>query len=310
MAGPFPLLFLGSKPLGLRLMEELAAQAQGRLAAVATCDDTADDRGCLPAFRAAAAARALPFEILAPKAVSAWIERWRPYAVLVCGWYWKIPAAALAMTPGGVLGLHASLLPRYRGNAPLVWALLNGENEAGVSLFRMEEGMDTGDLLAQERFPLGPDETIADALAKAETASLAALREALPGLLAGQPRFRPQAPEGVSVFPKRSPADGRLDWNAPAPSVHNAIRAQTRPYPGAFAFLGDRKMIVWSSARERASGDQSEALAGDPGRVLEAGPGGALVACGQGMVRLKEIQFEGEAPADAGERLAAGDQLA
>lgn len=301
MAGPAPLLFLGSKPLGLRLMEELAALAGARLAAVATCDDSADPRGCLPAFRSAAAARGLPFEILGPKDVSPWIERWHPYAVVVCGWYWKIAAPALQAVPGGFLGLHASLLPRYRGNAPLVWALLNGESEAGVSLFRMEEGMDTGDLLAQERFHLGPDETIANALAKAETASLAALRQALPALLAGRPLFHSQATEGASVFPKRTPADGRLDWSAADAALHNAIRAQTRPYPGAFAFLRDRKMIIWSSARAEA--------AGDPGTILEAGPAGALVACGRGALRLTEIQFEGEGPAKAGERLTAGDKL-
>jgi methionyl-tRNA formyltransferase len=167
---------------------------------------------------------------------------------------------------------------------------------------------------------LGPDETIADALAKAEAASLAALRAAMPGLLAGRPAFRPQSIEGTSVFPKRAPADGRLDWNAPAASVHNAIRAQTRPYPGAFAYLRDRKVFAWSSARGpgAASGAATsvppeampEGTPRTPGLVLETGHAGALVACGQGAVRLIDIQFEGEEPAAAGERLAPGDRLA
>lgn len=346
MPGPAPLLFLGSKPLGLRLLEALAEGAGDRLAAVATCDDGADPRGCLPAFRSFAAARSLPLDVLGPKALGPWLARWRPYSVLVCGWYWKIPPAILSQAPGGFLGLHASLLPRYRGNAPLVWALLNGEPEAGVSLFRMEEGLDTGDLLAQEAFPLGADDTIADALAKAESASLRALDLALPDLLAERPRFRPQpAPEpgmgeaAYRAFPKRNPADGRLDWTAPAEAVYNAIRAQTRPYPGAFAYLGDRKLTVWSAARDRAaragssgareSGNDAPPFpvtagrsagggpdrtdgsrAGDPGRVLGLDSDGAWVACGRGAVRLREVQFAGAEPADAALTFAAGDLLA
>lgn len=303
-AHPPSLLFVGSKPLGLAVAREIAASAPGALAALCTCDDTADARSCLPDFQAFARESGLPLETLAkPYSLEALLDRTRPQAVIVCGWYWKIPAAALAKAPVGFLGIHASLLPRYRGSAPLVWAILNGEAETGVSLFRMEPDLDTGGLAAQERFPLGPDDSIADALAKAETAILKALRAVLPGLIAGQVDWRAQAGE-PTYCSMRKPSDGLIDWTLQAAAVHNAIRAQTRPYPGAFALREGRKLFAWSSARVEAP------YSGFPGQVVEVGPHGAIVACGRGAVRLLEVEPEGGTPLDAMEILKYGDVLA
>lgn len=301
---PPSLLFMGSKPLGLAVAREIAVSAPGALAALCTCDDTADARSCLPDFQAFARDSGLPLETLAkPSGLEALLDRIRPQAVIVCGWYWKISATALAKVPVGFLGVHASLLPRYRGSAPLVWAILNGEAETGVSLFRMEADLDTGGLAAQERFPIGPDDTIADALAKAETAILKALRGVLPGLISGQVGWQAQAGE-PTYGSMRKPVDGILDWNLHGGAVHNVIRAQTRPYPGAFTLREGRKLWVWASARIDAP------YSGLPGQVVEVGPQGAVVACGQGAVRLIEVQLEGGTPVKAEDILKYGDMLA
>lgn len=179
-------LFLGSKPLGLQVLSTLAAIDPESLSAVVTFDDSDDARSCLQDFRDVSHELSLPLELLPkPSALDAVLARHEPRLVVVCGWYWLIAPETLAKVPEGWVGLHASLLPRYRGFAPLVWALLNGEREAGVSVFHLGDGVDTGDILAQRSFALDADATIADALRLAEGGFLEALREVWPALLAG-----------------------------------------------------------------------------------------------------------------------------
>jgi methionyl-tRNA formyltransferase len=241
--------------------------------------------------------------LIKPSGLGPLLERYRPDLVLVCGWYWKIPAETLAKVAGGFIGLHASLLPRYRGFAPLVWSLLNGEPEAGLSLFYLEDGLDTGDILVQKKFPLGPDATIAEALGLAESHSLTAIREVLPLLLAGRAPRTAQDHARASFCSQRKPEDGLIDWKASGLSIHNAVRAQTHPYPGAFTVWEGRKLYLWKSGR--FAGDYF----GIPGLTVESRAGEAVVACGQGAVRLLEAQLEGEAPRPAGEILKYGARL-
>jgi len=297
-------LFLGSKRLGLGVLKEICAVSPGSLAAIATLDDSRDERGCLTEFRSFARTADAPLEVLAgPSGLGALLDRYRPGLVLVCGWYWKIPPETLAKAPAGFVGLHASLLPRYRGFAPLVWSLLRSESRAGISLFYMEDGLDTGDILSRKSFRLGPDATIAEALDTAEGLSLEAIRETLPLLLAGAAPRLPQDHSQASYCSQRRPEDGLLDWRAAAPEIHNAVRAQTRPYPGAFTFLEGRKLFVWKTRRFAAD------YHGIPGLVAESRAGEAVVTCGQGALILVEAQLEGQEPRPAGEILRFGTRL-
>jgi methionyl-tRNA formyltransferase len=171
-----------------------------------------------------------------------------PDFILAIGWYHMIPGSILALPPMGVAGIHASLLPKYRGNAPLVWAMIEGESESGISLFYIGEEVDAGDLIGQRRFAIGPEETIADVLEKATEASIDVLLQQFDAIADGTVRPVPQDHSKATLYPARCPADGEIDWSWPAARIHNFIRAQTKPYPGAFTWLGGKKVTIWEAS--------------------------------------------------------------
>ncbi|WP_325436215.1 bifunctional UDP-4-amino-4-deoxy-L-arabinose formyltransferase/UDP-glucuronic acid oxidase ArnA [Pseudomonas nitroreducens] len=153
----------------------------------------------------------------------------------------------LACAPKGAYNLHGSLLPRYRGRAPANWVLVNGESETGVTLHRMVKRADAGGILAQQSVAIGPDDTALVLHGKLREATRELLASALPRLARGELQEVAQDESRASYFGRRTPADGQLDWKRPASELHNLVRAVTQPYPGAFAPVGDRKLIVWSS---------------------------------------------------------------
>ncbi len=153
----------------------------------------------------------------------------------------------LACAAKGAYNLHGSLLPRYRGRAPANWVLVNGESETGVTLHRMVKRADAGGILAQQSVAIGPDDTALVLHGKLREATRELLATALPRLARGELQEVAQDESRASYFGRRTPADGQLDWKRPASELHNLVRAVTQPYPGAFAPVGDRKLIVWSS---------------------------------------------------------------
>lgn len=178
------------------------------------------------------------------------IDGANPDIILVAGWHHMIPRNIYEQYL--TLGLHASLLPRYRGGAPLVWALINGEVQTGVSLFRIGEGVDAGVVLDQVRFDIEPLDTINDLLLKAESASKKLVVDLLPNLerlsaglgdVSGIDKF--------PIWPQRSPEDGNVKMlGTPyAIQLQNFIRAQTRPYPGAFVAIGNETVKLWQSGK-------------------------------------------------------------
>jgi methionyl-tRNA formyltransferase len=183
------------------------------------------------------------------------IEALRPDLLVVVGWYYMIPRRMRDLAPLGCVGVHASLLPRYRGGAPLVWAMINGERETGVSLFHFTDGVDDGDIVAQTRFPIDARDTIAELLAKAEAASVTLLAEFVPRFADGSAPRQAQDHSAATAFPQRSPIDGRIDWNWDAPRIDRFIRAQTHPYPGAFTDVAGKRLRVWSADVELAPED-------------------------------------------------------
>ena len=186
------------------------------------------------------------------------IASWEADLGLVVGWYYMLSADLRAVFPRGVVGIHASLLPKYRGGAPLVWALINGETESGVTLFYFEDGVDSGDVIAQRSFPIGRHDTIATLLERAERASVALLRETVPKIADGSADRTPQDETMATTFPQRSPADGRIDWSRTAEEVDRFIRAQTRPYPGAWTVIDGKRVTIWQAEVEDAGGEDPE----------------------------------------------------
>lgn len=165
--------------------------------------------------------------------------------ILVLGWYYRVPKSIRELTKYGAWGIHASLLPKYAGGAPLNWAIINGEKETGVTLFRMEDGVDDGDIIAQKAFSIECEDTIKEVYDKATIASKQMLAEALNKI--DDVKFTPQNKSKIEVYPQRSPRDGIIDWHQDAKNIYNFIRAQTLPYPCAFSTLNNQKIKIISA---------------------------------------------------------------
>jgi methionyl-tRNA formyltransferase len=208
-----------------------------------------------------------------------------PDLIFVVGWSQLVRDPFIALASAGVFGMHPTLLPRHRGRAPIPWAILTGLARTGVTLFEIvDASADSGSIVGQVTLDVASDETATTLFARIADAHVELTQELLPQLLAGTaPRF-PQDPTRASAWPRRTTVDGIIDWDTRAPYLYDWVRAQTRPYPGAFTFLGDEKVIVWS-ARPIDLADSAPA-----GTVVQVGPGGPVVACGEGALVLEEIQ--------------------
>jgi methionyl-tRNA formyltransferase len=165
-----------------------------------------------------------------------------PDVILVMGWYYMVPKKIREIAKHGAWGIHASLLPKYAGGAPLVWAIINGETETGVSLFKLDDGVDDGDIVVQQSIKIDYTDTIKEVYEKATIASKKILVHALQNIDTIQPT--PQDKSKIEVYPQRSPADGEIDLSWPAEKIYNFIRAQAPPYPGAFIKTVDGKKII------------------------------------------------------------------
>lgn len=213
------------------------------------------------------------------------VETWKPDMFLVAGWYHMIPRRWREMAPA--YGLHASLLPDYSGGAPLVWAMINGEPKTGITLFQMDDGVDSGPIAGQREEPIDPTDTIATLYARIEERGQELLSEALPLLARGTQQVHPQEESKRRIVPQRSPEDGLIDWSQDAATLDRFIRAQTRPYPGAFSTLEAKPLHIWRA--QVASTANSEA---ETGLVRRTEVGTYTVACGAGAITLNEITYE------------------
>lgn len=173
------------------------------------------------------------------------IQELQPDIILAAGWYYMIPGLVRSIPKEGVWGLHSSLLPNYAGGAPLVWAIINGEKKTGVTLFRMEEGVDNGDIIGQTEFPILEEDTIREVLDKSVKSSIEVLLE---NLSKEKIDYHKQDTSQIKIFPQRSPEDGEIDWTKDSESIQNFIRAQTNPYPGAWTMINGKKVIIWSAS--------------------------------------------------------------
>ncbi len=167
--------------------------------------------------------------------------------ILALGWYYMIPKRIRNLAKQGAWGVHASLLPKYAGGAPLNWAIIKGEKETGVTLFRMEDGVDDGDIIVQKKLSIDFEDTIKEVYEKATIISKEILIEVLVGFK--KINFEPQDKLLLEVFPQRKPEDGELDLSMNSIDLYNFIRAQSSPYPGAFIKTVDGKKLIIERAR-------------------------------------------------------------
>lgn len=220
-------------------------------------------------------------------------------AIVVVAYGHILPPPLLELPRAGCVNIHTSLLPRHRGAAPIQWAIAEGDAETGVTLMRMDAGMDTGPILAQRRTAITRNDTGQTLHDRLASLGAGLLSSALPDYLTGNITPQPQPTEGASLAPKIRKEDGLLDWRLPARVLWHRLRA-FNPWPGAFTFLEreGRRMLLKLWRAEPEDG------AGRPGEIRSADRAGILIGCGEGALRALELQIEGGRRLDCGAFLA------
>jgi methionyl-tRNA formyltransferase len=280
-------VFLGSKTLGLRILEAVinACPTEWR---IVHPDDHQDARSTIDAFNDFAKERQIDL-LVAPSAstAKAIISDYKPDIALVCGWYWSVDAETLASVPMGVYGIHNSLLPKYRGGAPLVWSIINGEQHVGSTVFKMTPEMDAGDILMQVTVWNQPEKTVGVLLAEIEKELVQRLPARWSSVMKGVPPLLRQNHDEATHCGQRRPEDGLIDWDRPATAVHDFIRAQSAPYPGAFSWLSTKKIIIARSAVD------SRRWIGTPGQILDRSGSSVAIACRNSAILVLDVLVDG-----------------
>lgn len=242
-------------------------------------------------------AKALGLPLLAPERINtrafrARIAEWDPELFLLCGYSKIVGRKLLAVPKVGAINLHAGKVPEYRGAAPLNWALIHGEREIGLSVLEVDAGIDTGPILAQARFDVGPDDTIADVVERVGPLYGELLDELLPRIeAAGRLEGIPQDPTEGFWCTKRTREDGRVLWDRQgAEEVHNLVRALTRPYPGAFCRYDGEEVVLLRTRRTPLR------YYGVPGRIARRDPesGSVVVIARDRGIEITRCELRGE----------------
>lgn len=295
--------FMGTPDFAVPSLEALI-RAGHQVCAVFTQPDKPKNRGMKlqpPPVKAAAQAHGLPVfqpETLKDGAALAQLRQLAPELIVVAAYGRILPEEILALPPKGCINVHSSLLPKYRGAAPIHWAVINGERETGVTIMEVARELDAGDILSQVSTPIGPEETVESVHDRLALLGGALLVDTVAAIAAGAAGRTPQDPGRVSYAPMLSRALAPIDWTLPARDIHNKVRGLV-PWPATSTdiFSGDTVKVF--SVTETGA-ETSKA----PGTVLGAGREGIDVACGDGRVlRILELQPQG------GRRMSAADYL-
>jgi len=303
---------MGTAPLARASLDALAVAPSLEIVAVVSQPDRPKGRDLRLQF-SAVKQRALELGKLVLQPARArdtgFIDQLRaltPDLIVVAAYGQILPAALLEVPRFGCLNVHASLLPKYRGAAPIQWALLDGESETGVTIMKMDAGLDTGAMLSERASPITDTDNAATLHDRLATLGADLLISTIPPFVEGKIPPRPQDESRATYARKITKEDGRLDWTQPARVLWNKTRGLT-PWPGTFTYAAGQLLKVW-----RAS--VAAELHGPPGEILCADKSGLIVACGQQALRLEEVQREGgrrlEAAAFlAGNALTVGSKL-
>lgn len=284
------LVFAGTPAFALPSLRALVAGKRAPLA-VLTQPDRPAGRGRkvsaspVKAFAIDAGIPVLQPQTLRDPAVAEAIREFAPAAMIVAAYGLLFPQNILELPPLGCINVHASLLPRWRGAAPVQAAILAGDPETGISLMKMERGLDVGAVYRQRSLQIGRDETAGELTARLAELGAALLSESLDDILAGGLPPVAQDDRRATHAPKLGQADARLDWRLPVDQLWRRVRA-ANPAPGSwFEYAGER-MKCWSA-------EPMEAKTAPPGTVLAASPAGIDVACGDGALRMTALQRPG-----------------
>ena len=210
-----------------------------------------------------------------------------PDCVFVIGWSQICGPEFLSIAKGRTFGYHPAPLPRMRGRAVIPWTILNDEKISGSSLFWMDEGVDTGELIGQRFFHVAPRETAASLYAKHMDALADIVGQAIRDLATGEAPIIPQDEACATYCARRRPADGAIDWHQPAAEIDRLVRAVGRPYPGAYAWLGDKRITIWSTSLPSDNPHHAS-----PGQVVGIEGERLIVQTGSGLLAIEEWNSE------------------
>ena len=304
------LLFFGTPGFAVPTLKSLLTLPEFQVAAVITQPDRPRGRTrevSAPLVKQTAAAAGIPVhqpEKIGSGEARELLLKLKPEAIVIIAYGQIIPAQLLGIPKYGWINLHASLLPKYRGAAPINWAIVHGETKTGLTTMRIDAGMDTGDILLQREIEIGPSETAPELAARMADAGAALMVETLRGLAAGTLISRPQDHSAATRAPSLKKEDGRIDWNRSATEIYNCIRGFA-PWPGAYTTFRGQICHIWG-------GPLPETTSARPATISCIGTQ-VLVACGKGtLLRLDGVTLAGRKRITAtefanGARLAPGD---
>jgi methionyl-tRNA formyltransferase len=284
------ILFFGYSEVGHECLDLLLSRGDNVVALI-THEDNPHEKIWFKTPAVAAREKGVP--IFTPEKVNTpeWIERiaaLRPDLVLSVYYRNMISSKILALPRRGAFNLHGSLLPKYRGRAPINWAVLHGEPRIGMTLHRMVKQADAGAVVDQEGVDIGPRDTAEQAFRKVMPCARRVLARQIDALLAGTAKETPQDDAQANYFGGRTPEDGRIKWAQTSAQIFNLIRAVTDPYPGAFTDVGAARLMVWWAETDSPA---TRGKRGKPGEIISLAP--LVVATGDGALELTRTEWRG-----------------
>lgn len=297
--GSLRTVFMGTPEFALPTLRALF-DAGVNLVGVYTQPDRPKGRGNVltpPPVKVLASERSVPVfqpvKLRAPEVVEE-LRQLAPDLIVVVAFGQILPKSVLDIPRYGCINVHASLLPRYRGAAPINKAIMDGEEVTGVTTMLMDVGLDTGPMLVKKSLPIGLEDTAGTMHDRLAELGAGALGETLSRLCAGTLHPEPQDDALFTYAPMLKKEDGRIDWNRPAAEVHNQVRGLD-PWPGAYTSLDGEVLKIARTLPEAGSGE--------PGTVVSADANGVCIACGEGILRVRELQLPGKRRLNAAEFL-------
>ncbi len=295
------IIFMGSAEFACPSLELLLSSGKDEVVAVVTQPDRPKGRSLAvspcPA-KAYLGARTIP--VMTPERINtpeslAMLQSFKPDLLVVIAYGQLLKPAILAIPPLGCINVHGSLLPKYRGAAPIQWAVANGDPVSGVTTMFMDVGMDTGDMILKRELPIDPGDTGGSYHDKLARVGAVLLGETLERVRTGRPPRTPQDHAAATLAPKLKKTDGKLDWSLPAQVLHNRVRG-FNPWPGSYCEMPGTPGKFIKVLATRVEPCDKVSGRGCPGAVLDAAGDGLLIQTGNEALRLLEVQPEGKKP--------------
>lgn len=229
-------------------------------------------------------------------AVKSEIKEIEPELLFVIGWSQLVDSEILCLSSVASLGMHPAPLPRGRGRAPLAWSIIKGLDQTALSFFHLTEEPDAGDIVGQESISIKKEDDASTLYNKVIDAGKTLIQQYYPEFESGNIPRKPQDDSKATWWPKREPHHGLINWNKTSTEVYDWIRGQTRPYPGAFSYIGDTKVTVWS-----ARPSEKEYICAAPGKIIQVREDSLEIATWESTIEITEVQVQGDDPIQASE---------